>query len=238
MQLDLPFLRSSPSPPPIAPAPGRVEFVRTPRARRYILRVGPDGTVRVTIPRRGSRGEAIRFMRQHLAWITRERARVSRDLVPLRWTDGSIILLDGQPEIISVRAVSNGLVATYGGRAVPVTDAEDVRGPIERDLRRLAAERLIPRLQGLAAQLQVTFTKATIRNQRSRWGSCSRAGAIALNLRLVQMPQAVCDYVMIHELMHVKEQNHGPRFWSLVEQSCPSFRESERWLRTQGRSLF
>ncbi len=63
-------------------------------------------------------------------------------------------------------------------------------------------------------------------------------GRICLNWRLVQMPDSVRDYVMIHELMHLKQQNHGPRFWSLVERACPGFLSAERWLRHAGRGLF
>ncbi|CAN5811935.1 SprT family zinc-dependent metalloprotease [soil metagenome] len=238
MQFDLPFLRSTPEPAVPERSPERIEFVRTPRARRYILRVKPDGTLRVTIPRRGSRGEAINFVRRHLAWTTKERARVRSDQSPVRWTTGSTILLDGQSVTISVEKVGEKLFAKYGGRCVRVSDEGDVRGPIERDMRALATERLIPRLKEFAEQLAVTFTRVTIRNQRSRWGSCSRRGAIALNFRLVQMPAAVADYVLLHELMHLTQQNHGPRFWALVERACPTYQESERWLRTYGRSLF
>jgi len=222
----------------VAAAPERIEFVRTPRARRYILRVKPDGTLRVTIPRRGSRGEAIRFVGRHVAWIAKERARVRRDQAPVRWTDGSTILFEGEPALITVREVGAKLIASYADRTVVVKDPADVRGAIERDLRGLASETLVPRLRELAARLGLTVKRVSIRNQRSRWGSCSRAGAIALNFRLLQMPREVADYVLIHELMHLKQQNHGARFWSLVEGACPSFRESERWLRTRGRSLF
>ena len=80
--------------------------------------------------------------------------------------------------------------------------------------------------------------RISIRNQRSRWGSCSHSGAIALNFRLVQAPDTIRDYVLIHELMHLKQQNHSRRFWRLVESAYPDFRAAERWLRTAGRSLF
>jgi len=129
-------------------------------------------------------------------------------------------------------------VAKYGDRVVRVSNLEDIRPEIERDMRQLARERLVPRLHQLAANHGLTVARVTIRNQRSRWGSCSRARAIALNFRLVQMPPDVCEYVLLHELMHIRQQNHGPRFWALVEQACPDYREAERWLRIQGRSLF
>lgn len=230
MQPDLPFH--------IVPDPEetteRIEFVRVRRARRYILRVRPDGSLRITIPRGGSRAAAIAFVARQFAWIARERARVRREQAPARWTDGSVILLDGVAAVVHME----GAVARYGGRSVVVSDAADVRPEIERDLRELARDRLVPRLYALAGQHGLSVTRVTIRNQRSRWGSCSRSGAIALNFRLVQMPPDVCDYVLIHELMHLKQQNHGRRFWALVEQACPGYRAAERWLRLSGRGLF
>lgn len=242
MQPDLPFQIEPERPDPQDPlefAPqDRIEFVRVRRARRYILRVRPDGSLRVTIPRSGSRAEAIAFMARQVAWIARERARVRREHTPVRWNHGSIIQLGGLDVPVEITQTSAGSLAHYGGRSVRVKDAHDARPDIERDMRQLARERLVPRLLELAAQHRLTVARVTIRNQRSRWGSCSRAKAIALNFRLVQMPPAVCDYVLIHELMHLRQQNHGPRFWALVEQACPSYRDAERWLRVHGRKLF
>jgi predicted metal-dependent hydrolase len=234
VQLDLPFLRSEPPPPPT----GRVEFVRVRTARRYILRVRPDGTLRVTVPRGGSRAEAIAFVGRHLTWIGRERARVSNERAPLRWSQGSTIPLFGEPHTIRIEDTDAGPVARYADRSVRVGDVADVRPDIERDLRSVAIERLVPRLQRLAAEHGLQVRRVTIRNQRSRWGSCSRSGTVALNFRLVQMPPAICDYVLIHELMHLKQQNHGARFWALVERACPEYRDAERWLRRSGRALF
>ena len=236
LQLDLPFLRSDPPPP--EQLSEAVEFVRMGRARRYILRVRPDGTLRVTIPRGGSRAEATRFMHRHLGWVARERQRVRTMQAPVRWTHGSRILLGGVPVEIVVETTERGTVARYGNRSTPVADPSDVRGEIEADLRELARERLIPHLAALASALDVNVARVSIRNQRTRWGSCSRNGFIAVNFRLVQMPSEVAEYILIHELMHIRQQNHGPRFWRLVERACPTFRESERWLRRHGRSLF
>jgi predicted metal-dependent hydrolase len=242
VQPDLPFQIEPEQ--PAAPAPGefawedRIEFVRVRRARRYILRVRPDGSLRVTIPRAGSRAEATAFVARQIAWIARERARLRREQTPVRWTDGSIIRLDGNAVAIEIIHLAAGAVTRYGGRVVRVNNHADVRAEIERDMRQLARERLVPRLHELAAQYGLTISRVTIRNQRSRWGSCSRARAIALNFRLVQMPPEVRDYVLIHELMHLRQQNHGPRFWGLVEQACPSYRDAERWLRVHGRTLF
>ncbi|MCA1561490.1 MAG: M48 family metallopeptidase [Acidobacteria bacterium] len=102
----------------------------------------------------------------------------------------------------------------------------------------LARAALIPRLHELAAQHGLTVSRVTIRNQASRWGACSRDGSIALNFRLIQMPPNVCEYVLVHELMHLKQQNHSRRYWRLVEAVCPDYPAAGRWLRTEGKALF
>ena len=219
-------------------AEDRVEFVRMRRARRYIMRVRPDGTLRVTIPRGGSRAEALAFMQRHVGWIARERSRVRRERAPELWTHGSTVLLRGLPHIIEIEPAGTGFVARYAGRRVRIESLSNVRPEIERDLRTLAAEQLPVRLKELADRHGLQFTRVSIRNQRSRWGSCARSGAIALNFRLMQMPPEVCDYVLIHELMHLKQQNHGRRFWALVERAFPAYTAAEHWLRREGRGLF
>jgi predicted metal-dependent hydrolase len=183
VQLRFPFLQT---PPPI-------HFVRMRRARRYVMRVRPDGDLRVTIPRGGSKAEAMRFAERHMAWAERQRARVLE------------------------------------GRRPPSVD---------RQLRTEAAQELPPQLLALAARHGLTVHRVTIRNQRSRWGSCSSRGHITLNFRLMLMPAAVREYILIHELMHLTQPNHSIRFWRLVERACPGFRDAERWLRQHGPSLF
>jgi predicted metal-dependent hydrolase len=242
VQLHLPFSQVAEQPepipaPPVAP-PLPIEFVRVPRARRYILRVRPDGTLRVTVPRGGSRREAEHFVRRHEKWIARERSRVRVESAPPEWQDGSTILLGGEPTRISVESRGSNWRVAYGDRSVLVRDPADVRPAIERDLRQLARAVLLPRLRELAAQHSLQVSAVSIRNQRSRWGSCARNGNIALNFRLLQMPAHVRDYVLLHELMHIRQQNHSRRFWRLVEAVCPGFRDAERWLRTTGRALF
>jgi predicted metal-dependent hydrolase len=246
VQLHLPFLQAPEPPPdlgsvpPVVP-PLVIEFVRMPRARRYILRVRPDGTLRVTVPRGGSRREAEQFVRRHEKWIARERGRVRLQgpcAAGPAWRDGTTILLGGEPVRISTEAQGDSWRVVYGDRSILVADLAQLRAAIEHDLRDLARAVLLPRLRELALAHSLDVGAISIRNQRSRWGSCARSGNIALNFRLVQMPPHVCDYVLLHELMHIKQQNHSRRFWRLVEAACPGFRDAERWLRTTGRELF
>jgi predicted metal-dependent hydrolase len=216
-----------------------VEFVRTRRARRYILRVRPGGGLRVTIPRGGSRAEAARFILKHASWIERERLRLRATAVPVEWSQGVVLLLRGARVKVEDVHIDGCRRVRYGERSLCVpAEAVNLRPYIEADLRALARTELAPRLHALARVHGLTVAGVTIRNQTSRWGSCSRAGRIALNFRLVQMPPQVSDYVLVHELMHLAQQNHSRRFWRLVESACPDFRAAERWLKTEGRTLF
>jgi predicted metal-dependent hydrolase len=177
----------APSSQPLAPV---LVFVRHPRARRYLIRVTDAGTVRVTVPRWGSKREAAAFAEREHAWIEkqlRERAERPND--------------------------------------------EPHSSP--RALLARARKELPPRLLELAARHGLIVTRVSIRNQRWRWGSCSRSGHICLNWRLVTMPEEVRDYVLIHELMHLKRMDHSPKFWKLVAAACPAYKEARAWLRSQ-----
>lgn len=109
---------------------------------------------------------------------------------------------------------------------------------VEQALKTRAQRELPPRLLELAAANGLTVTRITIRDQRSRWGSCSPKGHIALNYRLMLMPESVRDYILVHELMHLRQPDHSRKFWRHVESACPGFRDAERWLRKHGSSLF
>jgi hypothetical protein len=106
-----------------------------------------------------------------------------------------------------------------------------------RAFRARAIAELVPRLLALAATHGLQVARVSIRNQRTRWGSCGRDGHISLNWRLVLMPDWVRDYVLIHELMHLRRLDHSPTYWRLVESACPHFRAARQWLRGQGPAL-
>jgi predicted metal-dependent hydrolase len=241
VQLHLPFSqddRREPRPVSLEDTRQVVEFVRVRRARRYILRVRPDGSLRVTVPRGGSRREAEQFVQRQQRWIKGERRRVLVEHCSREWQHGSEILLNGESVRIAIDGRGDETIITYGNRQIVAAPAAHVRSAIEEDLRELARLDLTVRLRQLADQHGLPLGTVSIRNQRTRWGSCARNGNIALNFRLVQMPPDVRDYVLVHELMHIKQQNHSRRFWRLVEAVYPAFREAERWLRTTGKSLF
>ena len=113
----------------------------------------------------------------------------------------------------------------------------DLRPALEKQFIRRAKIELPARAWELAAETGTDMKHVTVRNQRSRWGSCSAGGTVSLNWRLVQTPDSVRDYIIYHELMHLREMNHSDRFWLRVEAVCPGWRDAEKWLKRNGSLL-
>jgi predicted metal-dependent hydrolase len=211
-----------------------LRFVRHARARRYVLRVSRQGEAVVTVPRRGSLREARRFAEAHRAWIARERSAHAEAIARARPLGiGDAVLFRGSP-----RAILPGdpHVLLIDGMSVPLASGgvhEAVRAWLKAEARAV----LPSRLRALAAAHGLAVRAVSIRNQRTRWGSCSSDGRISLNWRLVQMPDDVRDYVLLHELMHLKVRNHSPRFWREVQKVCPDYERARLWLRERGQEL-
>jgi predicted metal-dependent hydrolase len=213
-------------------------FVRNGRARRYILRVLPDASVRVTIPRHGSRREAEAFLRTRTRWIADRRQEIEDRRRDKRWRSGQQVWWRGVVCRIDIQAGTGSHVSVRcGDLAAASTVRDDYRPVLEPLMRARALEELPERLRALAERHDLDVARVTVRNQRSRWGSCSRDGNIALNWRLMQMPDAVCEYVLLHELMHLRQPNHSARFWAEVEAVCPDYAEARAWLRSEGLAL-
>lgn len=213
-----------------------IHYVRNPRARRYVLRLTREGAARVTIPRGGSLGFAREFARKNEAWLRRQLQRKHAEAArPRSWTDGTQILLRGETVTLKVERRGQDLLVRFGDESlVLATPREDLRPEIERHLWSLADKELRWRTEQLAGAHQVEIKRIVVRNQRSRWGSCSPRRTISLNWRLIQAPARVRDYLIVHELMHVREMNHSPRFWRLVEEACPDYGQAEAWLNSHG----
>jgi len=107
----------------------------------------------------------------------------------------------------------------------------------ESDGRREARKVVTEVAESEAVRLGLTYASLQIRDQRTRWGSCSPSGTLTFNWRLVLAPHAVLDYVVVHELCHLREANHGPGFWQLVEQARPDYKVPRAWLRRHGHEL-
>ncbi len=210
--------------------------VRSPKARRYLLRLRPDGTARLTIPKRGSVAEGRRFVERHTEWLARQLEKLEAQPVKSKdWQIGTEIYFRG--ELVKIEAAfidESGMARSikFGPETVKVPPTNvDLRPNIEKHLWKLAARELPRRAMEFAAQHQLRVVRVTVRNQKSRWGSCSRRGTISLNWRLIQTPPFVADYVILHELMHLRQMNHSARFWNEVARVCPEYKTALKWLK-------
>ena len=148
---------------------------------------------------------------------------------------------DGEEQILRVEAQpEGGFEVLLGALRFHLETAEgDLRKPVETVLRKRAGQFLPGRLRELAQQhgLDGRLRSVSIRNQKTRWGSCSPRGLICLNWRLMQVPDWVRDYILLHELAHLRHLNHSRSFWSEVERLCPKFKDAEAWLKRSGKTV-
>ncbi len=214
-------------------------FERSVRAERYRLTLRKDGVAVATIPARGNERDARAFVEQHRDWLERARARQrAKPRAATVWTVGTHVLWRG--ELSEIRKASEGERAAVCLAADVFRVARldgDLRATLEAHFLRRAKIELTARTWELAAETAMDVKEVMVRNQRTRWGSCTAGGVISLNWRLIQAPESVRDYVIYHELMHLKEMNHSARFWRRVEEVCPPWREAEVWLKRNGAML-
>jgi predicted metal-dependent hydrolase len=206
----------------------------SPRARRLSLRVDASSRgVELVLPRRVALDTAIGFVAQHRGWIT---ARVAAMPPPLRFTEGAIVPVFGVPHRI------RHMVEPAGNRAtapVAIVDGEiRVRGDPAHLPRRvrdylvaLAKREFTTRARILAARVGRNVTRVGVRDPKSRWGSCSSKGALSFSWRLILAPEPVVDYVVAHEVAHLVEMNHSPRFWRVVASLVPDSAGPRAWLK-------
>jgi predicted metal-dependent hydrolase len=219
---------------------------RSPRARRVRVSVESDGAVLVTLPRQAPLRAADEAVRELAPWIERRRRALERAASAVARTPGTVPYLGRElrlvPEPRRTRVHRRG-----DSLLVPAAEAaagDPVGGPgpggapaIERWYRRAARAEIAPRLDAAVAQAGTSYTKLTIRGQRTRWGSCSHTGAMSFNWRLLLAPEPVLDYVVEHEVCHLEVMDHSPRFWGLLESRVPDWREHAGWLRRYGSTL-
>ncbi|MFT4692557.1 MAG: putative metal-dependent hydrolase [Limisphaerales bacterium] len=206
-------------------------YVHNSRARHYILRLTAEGVARVTIPWGGSKTQALEFARTKTAWLARQLKRTEQRRQIREWRNGSKFIYRGEWVKLEVKILDGRQCVHFADQSFAVAQTADgLKAIVEKYLRRIADQE-IPELVFQAARAhEVTVSQVQIRNQRSRWGSCSSKGTISLNWRLVQTPDSVRDYLIIHELMHTREMNHSDRYWAHVKAACPAYEKAETWL--------
>jgi predicted metal-dependent hydrolase len=207
---------------------------RSDRARRVRITVDRAGTVEVVLPQRLPQRAAEDAVTELRPWIDRRLAEVGRQRAAVLARGETVPYLG---ESLTVVSQPGRTRVVRREQTLVVPDGPERLEALERWYRRMAREEIRARLDRACALAGLTYTKLTIRDQRTRWGSCSRAGAMSFNWRLLLAPEAVLDYVIWHEACHLAVMDHSSRFWALVAQHCPEYREQVLWLKRNGATL-
>jgi predicted metal-dependent hydrolase len=210
------------------------------QALRYTLRIqSATREVVLTIPPRGTLKEAREFAQKHGGWIA---ARLDRLPKAAPFADGVIVPLRGIPHRIAHRRDIRGTVWTNtdagGAHLLCVAgNAPHIDRRINDFLRREAKRDLEAASLHYASMLGVRVKRVSVRDQSSRWGSCSTSGVLSFSWRLILAPSAVLKYLAAHEVAHLVEMNHSARFWRLVQRLCPDHERAKNWLDVHGTDL-
>lgn len=237
-------LRKAAVPRPLEPAliqcdgqEMRVVFRHHRMARRLILRLNPDGTAAVvTVPHGVSRAQALDFAERSSDWLA---GRIKSRGGNIRLQPGSQIPLRGElHEIRHISAVRGTVTVDPVARIVQVPgDLRHASRRITDFLKAAAREELAAASRRYAAAMGASFRRITIRDQKSRWGSCSAKGDLSYSWRLILTPPYVLDYVAAHEVAHLVHMNHGRRFWRLVLTHCRDASRAKKWLKEHGQGV-
>ena len=204
---------------------------RSGRARRITLRVsGLDGRVTLTVPKGVPEAEALDFARSREAWIRRHLAARPEEVIV---APGAVLPVEGVMRRIET---GTGRRISCDGAAVRVPEPGSGRR-LKAWLTALARERLTAAADRHARALGKPYSRITLRDTRSRWGSCSARGALSFSWRLIMAPPEILDYVAAHEVAHLAEMNHSPAFWALVARLYGPHGNARRWLRENGAAL-
>jgi predicted metal-dependent hydrolase len=218
----------------------RVAVRRRATARRITLRVSSaTGEAVLTLPERTDLGTAQRFADAHAGWIAARLARVPERVA---FCDGALVPLRGvEHRILHWSSVGGPTVATTDADGTPVIavacDAPHVARRVRDFLEREARRDLVAAVARHGDALGRRPKRVTVRDTRTRWGSCTAQGHLNFSWRLVLAPSFVLDYLAAHEVAHLREMNHSSRFWTVTRTLAPRTDEAERWLKRHGSEL-
>lgn len=208
-----------------------IDLRRSARARRISLRVSAlDGRVTLTVPRHVKTKVALEFAEEKSDWIAK--ALEKQNPIVLVEIGAEIPVIGDMHRVVlgagRAARIKDGIIEAPEGRVGPAVQAQ---------VKSLARERLVEASDRYAAALGRTYGRITLRDTRSRWGSCSHEGNLMYSWRLVLAPPEVLDYVAAHEVAHLAHMDHSNAFWAAVADLCPDYQVPRGWLRTEGASL-
>jgi predicted metal-dependent hydrolase len=215
--------------------PAHIEWRRSARARRVSLRIDArGGAVVVTLPPRAGRRAGMALLMSHADWVA-ERLAALPDAVP--FADGAMVPIGGHLHRIRHMPHARGGAWLQDNELCVSGAAEFLRRRVLDFLQAEARRRLTVLVVAKSTRLGITPRRISVKDTRSRWGSCASDGSLAFSWRLVMASELVQDYVVAHEVAHLRHMNHGKRFWALVDQLTPHAAEAIPWLRTEGSRL-
>lgn len=210
----------------------------TKRARRVTLRLNPkERHVDLVVPLRYKKDAVLTFAYDHSGWIMTQLAKLPR---PVPFTHGAEIPLFGTPHKLDITLDStlNSTSITLKNNKLTIsTPRDDVTSFLTRFLKKECRKRLQILADEKAAAANLHYTKISVRDTVSRWGSCSHEGHLSFSWRLIFAPYAALDYLVAHETAHLCQMNHGPAFWSLCEELACDYKEGKSWIRKNGHTL-
>lgn len=212
----------------------QVAVKRSALARRISLRIDPARGAVLMLPVKARLAEGERFLLAHRVWLAERLARLPG---PVALGDGATVPLLGVPHPVRhVPGARRGVWVEDG--EILVSGLPEHVGRRTADFLKTEAKRLIaPRAQDMATRLGRKPGRITVKDTKSRWGSCSSSGDLAFSWRLVLAPEQILDYVVAHEVAHLVQMNHSPAFWAVVESLVGDHRPARRWLKINGAGL-
>jgi len=209
------------------------QLQRSDRRKSIGIKIDHHGLT-IVLPARAPDAEAERAILAKLAWIQTKLPQ--RPAMPQGLRAGTAILWLGESRVLVAGATRAKLTPDHLHLAAP-DDSERLALALARFLHRSAKDYLPQRVAVWSQRMGLFPKSVSLSSARSRWGSCTSAGAVRLNWRLMQAAPDAIDYVVIHELAHLAELNHSPRFWAIVAAHCPDWKKHRDWLKTHGAAL-
>lgn len=213
--------------------PIEVTLRRSARARRLSLRVSRlDGRATLTLPTRVPEREGAAFLREREDWLRRHLSQLAPEMRP---EFGQVIPFRGRDLLLQAGPVRRAVLE--GDRLILPDDPARLAPRVAAFLKTRARDALAEASDRYAATLGRSYGRITLRDTRSRWGSCSSAGDLMYSWRLIMAPDQVLDYVAAHEVAHLRHMDHSAAFWATVNDLFPDHKACRRWLRENGQSL-